>query len=153
MILSKAIKDFRKYVSITKSQGTQDYYQYYLDLLSDELGHLDTEEIDNNVILDYILRRKEINPEVSNATLNKHITTLKSAVKYSTGKKLNFAKLKERKKIIPTISRETVNRVFEHLQKHMKDCFQFRNYVYLKLLHDTGLRLNEMNNIRLTNIK
>ena len=34
----------------------------------------------------------------------------------------------------------------------MKDCFQFRNYVYLKLLHDTGLRLTEMNNIRIRNI-
>lgn len=152
MKMSKAIEDFRKYVSVTKSQGTQDYYKYYLDLLCDELGHLDSEQIDNNTILNYIIRRKNFNPEVSNATLNKHITTLKSVVKYATNREIHFAKLKERKKIIPTITKKTISRIFEHLQKHMKDCFQFRNYVYLKLLHDTGLRLTEMNNIRIRNI-
>ena len=99
-----------------------------------------------------IIRRREYNPKVSNATLNKQIVTLKTVVKYSTTKEITFAKLKERKKIIPTISKSTYSKIFEYYQKHMKDNYTFRNYVFLKLLLDTGLRLNEMINIKLKNI-
>jgi len=152
MVLSQAIIDFRKYTKVTKSKGTQDYYKYYLKTLNNELGSLDCSEINNNIILDYIIRRREYNPQVSNATLNKHIVTLKTVVKYSTSKEITFAKLKERKKIIPTISKSTYSKIFEYYQKHMKDNYTFRNYVFLKLLLDTGLRLNEIINIKLRNI-
>jgi site-specific recombinase XerD len=152
MTLNKAIIDFRKYTEVTKSKGTQDYYKYYLKCLNDNIGHLECNDIDNNVILDYIIERKEYNPKVSNATLNKHIVTLKTVIKYSTGVEIKFSKLKERKKIIPTISKSTYSKIFEYYQKHMKDNYTFRNYVFLKLLLDTGLRLNEMINIKLQNI-
>ncbi|MBI9010564.1 MAG: tyrosine-type recombinase/integrase [Tenericutes bacterium] len=152
MKMSKAIEDFRKYVSVTKAKGTQDYYKYYLDLLSDELGHLDSKDITNNTILNYIIRRKEFNSEVSNATLNKHITTLKTVLKYACNIELKFAKLKERKKIIPTISQKTYTRIFDYYKKHMKDSHNFRNYVFLKLLLDTGLRLSEITSIKIRDI-
>lgn len=98
------------------------------------------------------MKRKNINPNVSNATLNKVVMTLKTVVKYSTGIKIEFAKLKERKKIILTISKTTYSKIFNHYKKHMKDRNSFRNYLYLKLMLDTGLRLSEMISIKVKNI-
>jgi len=152
MLLTQAIEDFRKYTKVTKSLGTQDYYKYYLKTLKNELGSLDCSEINNNVILDYIIKRREYNPKVSNATINKHIVTLKTVIKYATSKEITFAKLKERKMIIPIISKATYSKIFEYLQKHIKDNYTFRNYVFLKLMLDTGLRLHEIINIKLRNI-
>jgi len=152
MLLTQAIEEFRKYTKVTKALGTQEYYKYYLKTLNNELGSLDCSEINNNMILDYIIKRRNFNPKVSNATINKHIVTLKTVVKYATSKEITFSKLKERKMIIPTISKSTYSKIFEYYQKHMKDNYTFRNYVFLKLMLDTGLRLHEIINIKLRNI-
>ncbi|XMB71647.1 tyrosine-type recombinase/integrase [Mycoplasmatota bacterium WC30] len=152
MLLNEAIKEFRKYTEVTKSKGTQDYYKFYLRELDQELGSYDCSEINNNIILDYIIKRRDYNPEVSNATLNKHLTTLKTVVKYATERIIRFAKLKERKKIIPTISKKTYTKIFSYYKKHMKDNYSFRNYLFQKLLLDTGLRLHEIINVTLRGI-
>jgi len=152
MLLREAINQFDKFTQVTRSLGTQDYYKYYLKTLTEHLGDLECENISNNEILDYIISRRNFNPIVTNASINKHIITLKTVVKYATGRVISFSKLKERKKIIPTISETTYNKIFDYHKKHIKDSFQFRNYVFLKLLLDTGLRLHEIINIKVKNI-
>lgn len=148
MILNKAIEQFRKYTAVTKSKGTQNYYVYLFKMLSKFMGTLECDDISNDDILNYIIKLKEITPTISNATINKHITALKTIVKYATGRVIKFSKLKERKKTIPIISKETIIKIFNYLQKNMKNRFMFRNYVFLKLLLDTGLRMNEMIHLR-----
>jgi len=152
MLVSEAINDFKQYTEITKSIGTQDYYRFYLNIINDELGSQDCSSITNKIILALIMKRKNINPSVSNSTLNKVVMTLKTVVKYATGIEIKFAKLREQKKIIPTVSFKTSNRIFEYYQKNMRDKNTFRNYVFLKLLLDTGLRLSEITNIKLYDI-
>jgi len=152
MILSEAINEFRKYTAVTKTKGTQDYYRFYLKTLDEIIGFMNCDSITNDDILDYIIKRRDVNPEVSNAALNKHVVTLKTVIKYATGRELKFAKLKERKKIIPTISKPTYEKIFNYYQKHTKNRFEFRNYVFLKLLLDTGLRMHEIINIRIRDI-
>jgi len=152
MTLTESIKEFRKYTAVTKTKGTQDYYRFYLKTLDENIGNLECDSISNEVVLDYIIKRREINPKISNAALNKHIITLKTIIKYSTGRELKFAKLKERKKIIPTISKATYEKIFSYFQKHTKNRFEFRNYVFLKLLLDTGLRMHEIINIKVKDI-
>lgn len=152
MKLNEAIIQFKKYTTVTKTKGTQDYYQYLFKMLSEYMGSLECNEIENNDILNYIIKLKEITPTISNATINKHVTALKTIVKYATNRIIKFSKLKERKKIIPTISESTINKIFNYYQKHMDDKNSFRNYVFLKLLLDTGLRMNEIINIKLKNI-
>ncbi|MBI9010134.1 MAG: tyrosine-type recombinase/integrase [Tenericutes bacterium] len=152
MKLNQAIEEFRDYTAVTKSKGTTNFYKYYLKILSKELGLYDCINIDNKVILSYIKKRQDINPDVSKATLNKHIITLKAVVKYATGRKIEFRKLKEQKKLIETVPKETSTKIFNYYQKHLKNSSSFRNYLFLRLLLDTGLRLHEMINIRLNNI-
>ena len=97
MLLKQAINEFRKYTEVSKSKGTQDYYKFYLKTLDQELGSYDCSEITNNIILDYIIKRRNYNSKVSNATINKHIVTLKTVIKYATSKEITFSKLKEKK--------------------------------------------------------
>lgn len=152
MLLKEAIEDYRQYIAITKSNGTIDYYRYYFRILKEEFGEYECSSFTNKNILSFIIARKRLNPAVSNATLNKYVRTLKTVVKYSTGIEIKFSKLKEKKKIIPTVSKVTSNKLFNYYQKHMHNRFTFRNYLFLKLLLDTGLRLSEMINIRLRDI-
>lgn len=150
--LNQAIEDFKDYTAVTKSKGTTDFYKYYLKCLSKELGECECIDIDNKVILSYIKKRQDINPTVSKATLNKHIVSLKAVVKYATGRKIDFKKLKEQKKLIGTVPKQTINKIFNYYQRHLRNSSSFRNYLFLRLLLDTGLRLQEMINIRLNNI-
>ena len=147
-----AIEEFNNYVSVTRSKGTYDFYQYYLKSLSDALGHMDCDQINNSVILKYIQQLKRKNPAVKHATINKHIIALKASIRYVTGRKVEFSKLKEDKQTVGVISEKTLKRVFEYYQKHISDSFSFRNYLFYKLLLDTGLRLTEMANISINNI-
>lgn len=152
MLLNEAIDKFIKYVKVTKSKGTNDYYKYYLKVLNLNMGKLNCETINNDMILNFIISQRDRNPNISNATLNKFIGTLKTVLLYSSNIELKFSKLKEQKKIIPTVSLIISNRIFNYYQKNMKDKNTFRNYVFLKLLLDTGLRLSEIINIKLYNI-
>lgn len=152
MKLNEAIIRFRKYTKVTKAKGTQDYYQYLFKMLSEHMGSLECDNITNDDILNYVIKLKEITPTISNATINKHVTALKTIVKYATNRIIKFSKLKEQKKIIPTISASTIRKIFIYYQRNMEDKNTFRNYVFLKLLLDTGLRMNEIINIKLKNI-
>lgn len=152
MRLSQAICDYMEYIEVTRSKGTYDYYKYYVKVLDDYLGSIDCDLINNKVILNFIVKQRKRNPDISNATINKFIGTLKSILKYSCDIDLKFSKLKEQKKIISTISKETTNMIFNHYQKHLNNKYQFRNYVFIRLLLDTGLRLSEIINIKVSDI-
>jgi len=152
MTFSKAINDFRNYTAVTKTQGTQDYYRFYLKALTDYFGDQECDSITTNQIIDYISKRKDMNPKISNASINKHIVTLKTVVKYATDREIRFAKLKERKKIIPTVSDPTYHRIFSYYQKHLNNPFEFRNFAFLKLLLDTGLRIHELTHVKVKDI-
>jgi site-specific recombinase XerD len=152
MKLCEAIGKFRKYTEVTKTKGTQDYYRHLFRSLALSMGNLECDLISNDDILNYVIKIKDINPDLSNATINKHVVALKTIVKYATGREIKFSKLKEKKQIIPTISRTTYSKIFDYYQKHMGDNFAFRNYVFLKLLLDTGLRMSEIINIKINDI-
>ncbi|MBU1145655.1 MAG: site-specific integrase [Firmicutes bacterium] len=152
MTVSKAVIEYMDYISVTKAKGTHAFYKQYLSVISDILGDYDCDEITNTIIVSFIKSQKERNPEIANSTLNKFVGAIKSLISYTCNKSLKFSKLKEQKKIIPTISASTINKIFNYYQKNMGDKNVFRNYVFLKLLLDTGLRMNEIINIKLKNI-
>ena len=116
--------------------------------MSEELGSKECSDIGNNDILNLIIKRKKISSSITNSTLNKMVGALKTILKYSPKITLEFSKLRESKKIIPTIPEVTYIKIFNHYRKYMKENYAFRNYVFLKLLLDTGLRMNEMINLK-----
>lgn len=152
MKLNDAIEEFKIDTRIRKAPATSEFYKYYLKMLSRHLGHLDCEKITKRDILEYLEQRKIDNPKVSNATLNKHIITLKAVVKYSTGIKIEFRKFKEFKQKRKLVKKESYEKIFSYFKKHLSNPYSFRNYLFLRLLLDTGLRLSEITNIEVNNI-
>lgn len=152
MKVSRAITEYKDYIDATKSKGTYTYYEYYLRVLDEMLGDLKCEEITNKIIVSFIQSQKERNPEISNATLNKFIASLKSMLSYTCIITIKFSKLKEKKKIIPTVSEGPIKKIFNFYEENLNDKNSFRNYLYLKLLLDTGLRMKELRNIKFKNI-
>ena len=67
-------------------------------MLNNHLGHLNCDSITNDDILDYITKLKEINPELSNASINKHVVALKTIVKYATSERNQIHEVKRTKK-------------------------------------------------------
>jgi site-specific recombinase XerD len=61
-------------------------------------------------------------------------------------------RLRNKKKDIPTISNESIKKIFDYYAKHLDDREMFRNYIYFRLSLDTGLRLNELVHVEMENI-
>lgn len=146
------IEDYLNYIEVTKSRGTYHFYLQYLKGIDEFFGTYNFHEIDNNLIVKFIQKQKMKNPNLSNASINKYIGVLKSFSVYSNNHNIKFSKLREQKKIIPTISNQTIKIIFDYYKRNMSDKFSLRNYTFLKLLLDTGLRMNELINIQLKNI-
>jgi site-specific recombinase XerD len=66
--------------------------------------------------------------------------------------KFEYSKFKEQRKNIIVVSPKSCESIFNYYQKNMKNKCNFRNYLFLKILLDTGLRLSEIANIRIDNI-
>ena len=102
--------------------------------------------------LKYLHDRKVENPEVSNATLNKHIITFKRILNRVCDIKFEYDKFKEQRKNIVVVLPKFYDMIFNYYQRNMSNKYNFRNYLFLKILLDTGLRLSEIANIRIENI-
>ena len=97
-------------------------------------------------------KKKNDNPNISNATLNKYITVTKTMYHFITDKRLPIQKLKEKQTKIPIIESDIINKIFTYYKNNLDDKVQFRNYIYYRLSLETGLRLNEIINIKMENI-
>jgi integrase/recombinase XerD len=152
MLVSQMKTDFMSYVHVTKSKGTFDFYSFYVKRIEQFFKDIDVNNIHKTDITSFISYIKNQSPSISNASINKYLTTLKTMIKYSTDRTVDYRKLKEDKAIIPTISQQTINRIFEYYKQKMHEKVSFRNYLLLKLLLDTGLRINEALHIKVNDI-
>lgn len=150
MKLEQAIDEFMLNAELNTKQGTMDFYNSYTSKIYNYYGDIDIETINRYSILKFLKSEKVRNPDISNATLNKIVLVVKGVLKYS-GVSLEFSKLKEKQKIRVTISPGIIKKIFSYYEGATLNT-ELRNYTYLRLLHDTGLRLNEMNNILLCNV-
>ena len=152
MRIDKAIETFLHYTEITRSKGTYDFYKQYLGYIENYFGNKEIDTINKYDFTAYIGYLKQQSDRISHATINKHLVAFKTMYKYITEKTFKYAKLKENKNIIQTVKPETVLKIFKHYEKHLHENYYYRNYVFLRLLLDTGLRMNEMINVKLKNI-
>ena len=152
MKFENAAKAFTDYIKVTRSPGTQRYIRGKINPLKNYLKGEDIESIDKFRIISLISDIRDNNPEISNTSINKYVSILKRVYKYVLEKELIFDKLPETRKTIKIIEPKIQELVFNHLENNMDIRESFRNYVLFKLILDTGLRINELLNLKVYDI-
>lgn len=155
MNISKAINDFLFDVSCFKSKDTYRFYQSHFNCILNYFQSINVnviDDINSNSIKKYIiyLRSKDI----SNNTINKRILCirllLKSIKRFDILDELDsIPKLKISKK---TFQYLTFNQVTKFLDYISNSNISLESKLIFRLLLDTGIRLNELVNIKVPNI-
>jgi len=144
MNIIQVIEKFQRRLIITKRPATVQYYQFYFSLMKKYLGHLEIQDINEDVVLNLIVTLKQHHPNMKNITINKVLSAFKTTLKYGANHVINITRLSESKTLIPLISPHTISRILDTLKKDMHRPTQLRNYLIVKILLETGLRMNEL---------
>ncbi|QVK20769.1 phage integrase family protein [Mycoplasmatota bacterium] len=152
MEFKEAINNHILFVEVTQSEGTLDFLKGKTGMILKYMGELDCEDIDKNTILKFISEQRKRNPSISNATLNKYIQLIRKVLKTQCDIIIKFEKLKEVKKIIKVIPQDIVLQILNHFKKTITNKHSHRNYVYFRLLLETGLRFREATNVLINNV-
>ena len=152
MKFKEAARDFLSYIKVTRSNGTFRYNKSKCSVLIEYFNTTDINIINKKVLIKFIEDIKERNPDISPVTINKYIATIKRIIKYNLEKEVEFEKLPETRKVIPVLKKSTIHKLFSHFQMNLNNIEKTRNYVLFKLLYDTGLRINEALNVKISDI-
>jgi integrase/recombinase XerD len=151
MTVKQAMSRFMMHVNITRSQATFSYYRFYTDFITETFGDDPIEKMDEEHLLFLVSHFKDQSPNVKNSTLNKLIGAFKYFVRYATKKELEFGRLKETQLIIPTIPMTTIQKIFDYLASSTRT-IHLRQLAFLRLLLDTGMRMNELLHVHINDI-
>ncbi|MDC7243933.1 MAG: site-specific integrase [Sphaerochaetaceae bacterium] len=149
MTFKKALEKYELKVSLTKSEGTYKYFLGKKNLLLKYIENIECDEIDDDIMLMLIKNLKDRNPLISNVTLNKYQKMVRQILKSSCKIELEIEKLPENKKVIQTIPQNIINRIYKYYSKNLNSPINIRNYLIFRLYNETGLRVNELVNLRL----
>jgi site-specific recombinase XerD len=138
------IEKFQRRLVITKRPATVQYYQFYFGLMKKYLGNLNISSINEDVILEFIVRLKTNHPTMKNITINKALSALKTTLKYGGNLSIQFMRLSESKTLIPLIPVSTIDRLLTAMKVNVKQPVKLRNFLIVKILLETGLRMNEL---------
>jgi len=152
MKLNKATEKFLLDCKVRTSKETYEYELSKCRMLNLFIGDYNTKRIDRDIINEYIVAHREYNPKISNTSLNKGVATLKRVVKYADNRTIEYKKLKEGRKLTPTIPINTKKIIFDYLESQKHRSRGFRNLLFFRLLDDTGLRLKEIRHLRIRNL-
>lgn len=139
-----------KFSKVHHSLGTQDYYESKKKYLIEFFGNTNVKNIDREMIFDFIHKHRNRNPKISNATLNKFVAALLFILKNECEIYLQFRKLQEIERITPTIPQNIIALIFRYYQSLEQTPLNVRNNLLFKLLLDTGLRINELLNLNVS---
>ena len=152
MKLNKAIDKYLLDTQVRTSESNFSYEKSKCIALNKYIGKKNIRSINRDTINEYILLHRNFNPKISNKTLNKGVATLKRVVKYVSNRDIDYKKLKEKKVITPTVSKDNQTLIFEYLESRKFRGSGFRNLLLFRLLADTGLRLKEVRHLHINNL-
>ncbi|MCF7926494.1 MAG: site-specific integrase [Candidatus Izimaplasma sp.] len=152
MTIKQAVPELLEHIKAYRSKASYEFYTQYTGYLKHYIGNRELDTLTKKDITYLINQKRKDSPQISNATLNKFITVLKRLYKYHFERPLKFERLNEKTTPIETVPKKVKEKIFNYYEKNLHKKYHFRNYVYIRLLYDTGLRMNELNNIRLRNI-
>lgn len=150
MNFTEAAEKYLRYYEVTKAHGTFVFNRSKTNVLVEYFKERDCSTIDETSILELILYLREKNPYIENATVNKYVGVVKRIIRYAIDVELKFDKLPEVKKLVQTIPDKVINKIFKHLKNDMHP-ESARNLLMFMMLLDTGLRISELLNLKISN--
>lgn len=144
---------YLEYVLITKAKRTYDCYQNHLDFLSKifiENNISNPSDINNSFLKKFIIQSHK--RKNTNRTINLRIQILKSMFKFNEIKNddlFSMQCLKEEKNTFIALSNKELHDILDYINS---DVLKFKNKLMLFILIDTGIRINELLNIKIENI-
>lgn len=152
MYLQEMKNNYLNNVKITLSEGTYKCYSNHLNYI---IKYFETKNIydSSNITLktlsSFVIDQH--NNGVKNSTINKRIKPFKLMFKFNCieNEILTFSKLKEDKNTFTALSKFELNNLINYLNS---STLKLQNKVLIYLLIDTGVRVNELLNIKIKNI-
>lgn len=148
MLLTEMYENYKIYAEVYNAPGTLRYYKETINVLLKYFGNVDSSKITKNVVFKYI--KYLMDSGLSNNTINKRIMFLKAMFKYNEidSDFLKIKKLKEEFVTFGCVDPTTLKRIIkEILPQQNLQC-----QLIVRLLLDTGVRANELVNIKIKNI-
>ncbi len=133
-----------------RSKGTYLYNKDMVSRINKHFGHMELKHINKHTMLDVIHKLRQTG--ISNVTVNKTVATINRILEYHDYNAVTNMKMNERVPSIEIVSDTNINKVLTHFKVNSDVPTSHRNYIFFKLLLDTGLRLNEILNVRVKNI-
>lgn len=152
MLLKEMKENYLNHVKIYLSNGTYRCYKCHLDYFFTWLEKEninDSSEINTKLLSKFIICQHSNN--VKNSTINKRIKPLKLMFEFNNinNEILDFSNLKEERKTFTSLTNSELNRLVDYLNNGY---LSLSNKVLIYLLIDTGVRVNELLNIKISNI-
>lgn len=152
MKFSEAIEKFMKLQRAETSDGNYRYLKDKFNMISKYLGDYETTSIDEYVVADFTQAQKDRNPNISVSSLNKYRALIKRVLKHICNQDVEVKKLKENKKTIEVVDQVTIDKIFGYYKQHLESESKLKYYLLFRLLLNTGLRINELLHVKISDI-
>jgi site-specific recombinase XerD len=143
MKFSEAANIHLKEVQVIKAATTYKGAVGYLRRACEYLGNMECEDITKGVILDFIINRREKNPDLKNATINKYLKHIFATLSEEANIHINMKRLREDKTIPQILTDQTINTVYKYCDS-LNSEEGIRNRLMFMMLYDTGMRISEL---------
>ncbi len=153
MLLQTMKENYLEYVKINLSKGTYRFYKNHSNYIINyflENKINDSDEINDVSLKDYVLSERRKN--ISNSTINKRIMCLKQFFKFNNIENqfvIELKKFKEEKNSFNVLSKYELEKLTNYLNS---DVLKYKNKLLIYILIDTGARISEVLNIKISNI-
>lgn len=128
------------------------YYKGKIPSIREFIGEYLIEDVTEDVITEFVTGLKKRNPKISNHTIKKYRDIVVAVIRKQTGKVLNLERIKVIPKEIQTVSDRNVAKIFTYFRENMDFAYNYKYYLIIKLLLETGVRINELVHIKVKNI-
>jgi len=157
MKLSEAFNNYLDKCRLYTTEATIHFYKVHGRILLDYFGDIEIEKISKSDFVKYIIHCQEKGYDFngkhynySNNTINKRLTMLKAVMRYNRIDSDIFTLNKLKEKFITFGNLTSVQE--EKLKDVLKNIKNKRNRLIIMIFMDTGIRLNELINIKIENI-
>ena len=153
MKLSRAIENFWELKSAeVASKETMRYYKPKLSMIKRYLGDYPVSKINKQVIAKFTNDQKIRNPKISPKTLNKYRNIIVRIIKDTTGRKIDINKIRESRTMIKSITEENIKKILLYYKSNINKFYNLKYYLIINIFLDTGVRISELVNIKISNI-